>query len=800
MFFILMVFFSTNVYAKNTWIVRDIKLEGLKHVAAKEVFRNLVFNIGSKISKNDIKNSILALFKTKKFENIRVISSSNILIFKLQERPLIQNIFITGNSMIQDTVLKKYLTQLEIDHGFFLNPFHIKIFKKNIRQFYHDHGKYACNIKILSIPHTDHTIDLKIIISEGSLTYLNKIKIFGNDHFSGDKIISLFELNHHNIWWNIFEKNFYSYKKLQQGLKKLKDFYLNQGYFYFKIKQHNIHFSKNKNKVDIIIDIFEGHQYKISRFLIHGSVFNHYNDILNIVNLHNDELYNQEKIYSIVNDIKKLLFQYGYIKSQVILSPQINHRDKTIILNFNIDLQKRYFVRKIYFSGNKITKNFVLQRKMQQSEGEYFNIKKVENGKKKLEKTGYFKHVNVMYNIFSDKLRQIDVIYQVEEQSTGSVNFGLGYGFDSGLSFNSIISQDNLFGSGNNLNTNVTVNKYQKYADLSIGYPYFFSKKTEFNTRIFYSNKKYHLDDEENIFKKTYGIESNLGFRINDTDIVNIGTGYAHNAIKKFYDQKNHTFLKSNTSNSDSLINDANKNNLLNDYTISYSWMHDSLKYLYFPIFGNRTYISAKHTIPGSDNHFYKIIFDKVKYTPLNKKKNFIFLYHVHMGIGHGFKKHRLPFYENFSINNFNNIRGFQSETIGPKTIFDDIISKNCIQKEDNQLCESNRSIGGNAVIISNFELITPIPLINKKYSQFLRSSFFIDVGNIWNTNINNIQDVDSSTFSMLHNLKNTYSSFGVSLQWFSPIGPLVFSYAHPIQKNHDRQLEPFQFNIGKNW
>ena len=103
-------------------------------------------------------------------------------------------------------------------------------------------------------------------------------------------------------------------------------------------------------------------------------------------------------------------------------------------------------------------------------------------------------------------------------------------------------------------------------------------------------------------------------------------------------------------------------------------------------------------------------------------------------------------------------------------------------------------------MVITNLELIVPIPFIKEEYTNFLRSSFFLDAGNIWDTRVKHTKNTSDLSFINFSNLKDIYSSVGISLQWFSPIGPLVFSYAYPIQKNGNNQLEAFQFNIGKNW
>ncbi|ANZ22459.1 outer membrane protein assembly factor BamA [Buchnera aphidicola (Diuraphis noxia)] len=791
---------SSTVYAKNIWIVKDIKFNGLKNVSENEVLQNIVFNIGSKITQNDIQNSVKSLFKTGKFDNIKVGFSGQKIIFYIHERPIINDVIILGNKIIDTNILDKYLTKLNIKKGHSFSEYIEKKFIQTIKDFYYDIGRCKFNIKISKIFLPHNTVNLKIMINEGVLIKVNSIKIFGAQNISEKKIISLFKLKTNSNWWNLFHESHYSPKQLNVDLVKLNNFYVNQGYFYFNIDKKEVNFLKENNSVDIKIYISEGQKYNISKFFINGDLFDYRPLIKDLININHNEPYNKDKINLIVNRIKRLLFEHGYIDAQIIVIPEINYEKKTIVLNFNIDIKNKFYVHKIYFQGNELTKDKVLRRLMKQMEGECFNLKLVESGKILLENTKYFSQIQVINNKISSDSNQIDIIYKVKEQPTGSINFGLGYGIDSGISFNTSFSQDNIFGSGNSLKSSIIKNKNQKYIDLSINYPYFIFDKTDLNTRLFFNDFKYNFNSVSNINKHTYGFESNLGFPINDANKINFGIGYSHNGIFNNDTSKINKKIKTPSSINTSLNDNILATSLVDDFTLNYSWTYNTLKYIYFPISGNQTYISGKNTIPGSDNNFYKIILDSEQYVPLDKLKKFIFLSHIHMGIGNSFNNKKLPFYENFYADSSNHIRGFRSKTIGPKKIYDNVDLDHCMGYQNNDSCESIDSIGGNATFSTNLEFIIPIPFLNEIHSQFLRSSIFFDVGNIWDTKLNNKNYTNTFT-SLKHNIiDDIYSSFGLSLEWFSPIGPLVFSYSIPIQKNKNHHLEPFQFNIGKNW
>ncbi|CAL4321763.1 outer membrane protein assembly factor BamA [Buchnera aphidicola] len=791
---IFIIFFSTHVFSKNIWSIENIQFEGLKYFSKSEVLKDIFLNTGNRISKNDVKRSIKSLFQTGKFSDIKVYYLNKKIIFKIKEQPIISNVVLLGNKIIKCSFLKEYLNKLGIQEGNLFNPILNTIFIKNIKEFYNKNGRYNANIKIFKKTNLNNKVNIIVLIQENEVSEINNIKIIGNKNFSQKKLISLFNLKNKKYWWSFLEKPIYSSQKLEEDLKNLTNFYLNSGYYYFNINKKIVSFFKNKNKVNITIYISEGKKYRISHFFLNGNLLHFYQKIKNIINIRKNELYNEKKITLIVEKIYRFLSENGYINPKIIIHPEIDFQENKIILNFNIDIEKRYFVNKINFQGNQLTKDIVLRREIKQIEGEWFDLKLIELGKQSLEKIKFLRNINIEKKILSNKENAVDIVYKVAEQPTGSLNFGLGYGRDSGLSFNASLSQDNLFGSGNALKFSVIKNDNQKYADLSMIYPYFINTSTHVSTRIFYNDFKYNIHSASTLIKSTAGFESDVGFLINPFNRVNIGFGYTHNGL---LNKKEKMKLDFKNISHDKFL----KNSLVDDFTLNYSLVHDTLKHFYFPMSGNQTYISAKNTIPGSDNNFYKLLFDGEQYIPLDKEKKFIFLTHLRAGMGNSFNKEKLPFYENFHSIDENNIRGFRANTIGPKKFFTMSELEECTEYNTNKnLCESTDSIGGNAMMIANLELITPIPFIKDEYNKFLRSSFFFDVGNIWDTKLEKKENFHSLNSIDYNNFNSIYSSVGISLQWISPVGPISFSYSYPIHKHKNSQLEAFQFNIGKHW
>lgn len=791
--------------------VTDIQVQGLQRVALGAALLNLPVKVGDRIDELKLQQAIRALYASNNYEDIQVSHDKGVLIVKVKERPTISEITFDGNKDIKDEQLQESLDGSGVKVGESLDRTMLTGIEKGLQDFYYSVGKYGAKVtaEIVNLPR--NRVELRLKFKEGLAADIRQINIVGNTVFSDEELISMLELKDYVSWWDLFGERRYQKQKLQSDLEKIKAHYQNQGYIRFKETSTQVAMTPDRKGLYITINIDEGQPYKVNKVNLTGDLMGREKLLEALLPIKEGDIYNASEVTFTEELYSKYLGRFGYAYPEVKTYPDINDETHEVTLNINVNPGKRVYVRNINFSGNTVTKDQVLRRSLRQYEGAWLNSQLVEQSKENLNRLGFFEKVDTETIKVPGTDDLVDVDFKVKEQPSGSFNAGIGYGSGTGVSLQFGVQQSNFLGTGNQAGININTNRYSKNVSLSYTDPYWTKDGVSLGGTIYWNKFDYGRANLEAYKNQAYGIAVSSGFPINEYNRINGGIGFRHNTLSSLNPTEQTIRFKK--------IYQAGENESLsfNNFDVNLGWYRSTLNRGTFPTSGSSQSLNGKITTPGSDLKYFKLDFDTKFYFPLTRDHKFVFLARARAGYGNGYGQTNgndniLPFWENYYSGGSTTLRGFKSNTVGPRSFYvlrdpvacPDPSQSGCSIPADPTRIQvtRGRTIGGNAIATASLEMIFPIPFLDEAYSNSVRSSLFADAGSVWDTEFdyNSYRYLPAAEFNKIADYSDPgryRASYGVSVQWLSPMGPMIFSLARPIKKYLDDDTEVFSFNIG---
>ena len=751
LYILILLTLFVSVEAVDEFVIEDIRVEGLKRITPGTVFNYLPMKVGDKFNDSTSSDAVRALFKTGFFDDVKVEKDGNNLVLIFKERPAIGTISIIGNEDIKSEELLDNLKQIGFAEGRVFLQAQLDMVEAEMQRQYYAFGKYAAEIVSTVTPLDNNRVAIKIDVSEGIVAKIKKINIVGNSIFDEKDLLKKFKLSTSTMF-SFFSKNDqYSKQKLSGDLESLRTFYLDRGYLNFAIDSTQVTITPDKKGIYVTINVTEGELYTVSDIKLGGDLTLPQDDLLKLILIKSGELFSRKKVSETTKNITDRLGEEGYSFANVNSIPNIDNEGKTVSITFFVDPGKRVYVRRINFTGNTKTRDEVLRREMRQQEGAWISTKQVERGKLRLQRTGYFRDVNVETPLVPGVSDQVDVNYAVEEAPGGQFGIGLGFSQNSGLILTTSLSQDNFLGSGKRVS--FSFNNSDVNSRYSLGY----------------FNPYYTIDGISRGFNAFYRETNAFDANLSDFDSKNVGTDVAfgipiseNNTIDTAF-QYQRTDIKLGPLASTQVRNFVNTNG--SEYDI-FSWnvgfRYDTRNNAILPDKGTYHRIGSEVALPGSDVEYYKLVYETRWFTDIYE--DYILTLGADLGYGEAYgDTTELPFFENFYAGGPRSIRGYKENTIGPR--------------DDNR-----RAIGGSTKIIGNAEVILPVPFL-QDFKQARISGFF-DAGNVYGPN----EDIEFDDIR--------YST-GISAIWVSPFGAISASYAVPLDEKNTDQTQNFQFTFG---
>ncbi|EKO3578915.1 outer membrane protein assembly factor BamA [Vibrio metschnikovii] len=785
---------SVSVSGAENFVVQDIQIQGLQRVALGAALLRMPVRIGDTVDSQDVAQIIQALYASGNFENVKVLRDGSSLIVQVQERPTIASVSFSGNKAIKQEQLQQNLEASGIRVGEALDRTKLSNIEKGLEDFYYSVGKYNASVKAVVTPLPRNRADLKFIFTEGVSAKIQQINFIGNEVFSNEDLLSRFNLNVDLSWWNFLSDDKYQKQVLAADIEALRTFYLDRGYLKFQVESTHVSISPDKKGVYITLNLNEGLPYTVKEVQFRGELIGKEDEFKAQIPFELGETYQGSAVTQLEESVKRVLGEAGYAYPQVRTIPEFDDETQQVSLIVHVEAGKRIYVRDIRFIGNNATRDEVLRREMRQMEGSWLNSRAIDTGKTRLNRLGFFETVDVQTVRVPGSDDQVDLVYTVKEANSGSINFGVGYGTESGVSFTVGLTQDNFLGTGNRVGVTATTNDYQQNITLEYRDPYWNIDGVSLGGRVFYNKFEASEAGIVDYTNQSYGTSLTWGFPFDELNRFEFGVGYTHNKIGNLspYLQVEQFLCNLGDCDPKELITD--------DFDVNVAWTRNNLNRGFFPTAGNHQRAFAKMTTPGSDAQFFKLQYDVRQYFPLTRKHEFTLLLRGRLGYGNGYgqtdgKDNLYPFYENFYAGGFTTLRGFGSNSAGPKAVYRDYSSSS-----NGQDTATKDSVGGNAIALASLELIVPTPFASDEARSQVRTSVFVDVASVWDTEFDYRSNASfGNQYYYDYSDPSKYrASYGVALQWMSPMGPLVFSLAKPIKKYDGDNEEFFTFTIGR--
>ena len=830
--------------AQSTFVVSDIRVEGLQRISAGSVFSALPINVGDSIDEGEIANAIRALFRSGNFDDIKIGRDGSVMVVIVVERPSISEINLDGNKAIDSESLLKGLEGAGLAEGRVFKRSTLEGMRMELTRQYVSQGRYDASIdtEVVSLPR--NRVGVNINIDEGNTASIKHINIVGNTVWNDEELIDLFELKTTGWLSWITSDDKYAKEKLSGDLETITSYYMDRGYLKFNIDSTQVSVTPDREAVYITVNVNEDQKYTVDEVELSGDLVLEEEQLRPFIFIRSGEIFSQARVTSTEEWLTKRLGNDGYNFAKVKGIPEINDEDQTVSLKFFIDPGKRTYVRRINFNGNDNTADEVLRREMRQFESAPASSSNIQLSKVRLDRLGYFKQVDVETQEVPGTDDLIDLQYTVEEQPSGSIGASVGFSQDSGILLGGNIQQDNFLGTGKKVGIGVNKSDYLTNIRFSYTDPYFTENGVSRGFSVFYREADLEEINISSYSTNTLGATLNFGYPIKETERLGFAFGYTNTEIEAgqgavqeiktsprpfdigtvhYYSDFDGTNITGGQTEFDEFsdvkdfltVTEATGfldiyGEEYNNFTMTGSWTQSTLNRGRMATNGASQSLALEISVPGSDLEFYKVTYNGQIFFPITPE--WVIRLRTEIGYGDGYGNvEELPFYQHFYAGGFGSVRGFKSNTLGPRstpavnyrigqidTNGDGNVDANTYLLQDGKFLTftpdaDTDPFGGNLLFEGSAELIFPLPFV--KDQRALRTAFFVDWGNVFSTDC---RDDQANCFDV--DLGELRYSVGVGLSWITGFGPLTFSYAVPFNDSAFDDTEAFQFSLGRSF
>ena len=731
------------------FVVRDIRVEGLQRTEPGTVFSYLPVKVGETMTEEKAQAALRALFATGFFRDVRLEVENDVLVVLVEERPAIAQVDFSGVKEFEGETLRKVLREMGLAEGRTFDRGALETAEQELKRQYLSRGLYGAEVQTTVTPLERNRVGINFAVTEGAASKIRSINVVGAHAFAEKDLLDQFTLRPPN-WISWYTKNDqYSRQKLSADLETLRSHYQNRGYIDFNIDSTQVSITPDKRDIYIVVNVTEGERYTISEVQLAGQMLVPKEELERLIRVKPGDVYSRERVSETVKAITDRLGNDGYAFANANPAPEVDRLKRAVAFTILIDPGRRVYVRRINVTGNTRTRDEVVRREMRQLEGAYYDASRIQASKQRIDRTQYFKEVNVDTAPVAGSADQIDVNFTVEEKPTGALLLGAGFSSVDKLVVSGSISQANVFGSGKFVSAQINSGRVNQTYALSYLNPYYTVDGVSQGFDVYKRTTDASTLSVGAYVTRSLGGGVKFGYPLGEQLYMTFGLNAENVKLQTFTDSPASylgfvSLFGNRYSSVSGLIGIARD---LRDSAI---------------VTTRGSYSVLTTEMAGGDLQYYRVGFNHQWYHPLSR--TFTLALNADLGFARRIGDKPVPFFKSYYAGGPGSVRGYAPFSLGPQDA-------------------SGAALGGTRKLVGNAEVQFPVPGVGTDKS--LRLGVFVDAGQVYAANAG----LSPSELRF---------STGVALSWSSPFGPLKLSLAQPLNdKSGVDRVQRLQFTFG---
>lgn len=753
-------------------VVSSVSVRGNSRVDADTIRGNISIQPGRSFSAVDIDESVKRLFATGLFSDVRINQSGSTLVVQVEEYPVVNQVLFQGNKKRKDADLAR-VVQLKPRGPFSQAQMEADV--EAIKAAYSAIGRDDAEVQTQVMDLGENRVNVVYTVNEGGRTKIKTVNFVGNNAFGDRRLGDVISTKRSNILSFLFRDDIYDENRLRADEEALRRFYYDRGYADFQVVSSSAELDEATNEYTVNFTVDEGERYTFGDVTIESSIDGVDSKSLNSeIKTRSGDVYSAKKVEDTIIGLTEQVAGSGYAFAQVTPRGDRNFETRTISVVYTIDQGPRTYVERIEIRGNERTRDYVIRREFDISEGDAFNQVLIQRAKRRLERLDYFETVNIATAPGSEP-DQVILVVDLVEKSTGEFSIGGGYttGESAGFSVEGSVSERNFLGRGQFIRISAGGGKDTRNYSLSFTEPYFLGRRIAAGFDVYRQTQKY-----TNYESETTGATVRFGLPITQ----NLTTQLAYNLTSEEYGYTDDCEPGEGTTTScdlsPAIIAGIEASPWIKS-SVSATLQYNSIDDMKNPHSGIYATLTGEVAGLGGDAKWAKITARGNYYHTLSEQQDIVGL--VTLGAGHiqPFDDNGLRVFDQFKGSD-RMIRGFAYNGFGP------VDTNGTTDKDDYD------HLGGTTYFHATAEAQFPMPVLPPSIG--IKGAVFADAATLFGVDggvSGVVPGANQASFDM-----RWRASVGAGLIWASPFGPIRVDYAIPVLKEDTDVVQNLNFGM----